>query len=110
MAEDPNKDIETRLKDLELKEARIETEEQQILSVDQHILNEVEKTRKNSKFSQAVYRFRFLISILLTIGIALVWQGVDKISGGLPLVSSAIGALVVGLLILALINWLTRAK
>jgi hypothetical protein len=108
MTNDNLEKIEKRLAELEEKEARIEKEELEILSVDQHILKEVEKTRKESRLTRTVYRLRFIISILLTVGVALIWQGIGKLSDTLPLISSAIGALVVGLLILITISWLTK--
>ncbi len=106
----PFEKIEKRLDDLETKEARIEAEEKEILATDQHILSELDSVRKNSGFGRTVYRFRFLISLLLTIGVALIWQGIGQISQTIPLISSATGALVIGLLILVLIDRLTRAK
>ena len=104
------KQIEERLSELEERETKIEQDEAEILSVDQYILEEVEKTQKDSGLARSIYQFRFLISILLTVGVALVWQGVGQISATLPLVSSAAGALAVGLLILVVISWITKAK
>lgn len=110
MSQNNQSEIEKRLAALEKREAQIEKEELEILNIDQHILQEVEKTRKDSRLTKTVYKLRFPISILLTVGVALVWQGVGKISDSLPLVSSAIGAFLVGLVILITISWLTKSK
>lgn len=106
----PLEEINMRITDLEKRETKIEAEEQEILSIDQHILEEVEKKQSEYGFASTLYRFRFLVSILLTVGVALVWQGVGKISEGLPLISTALGSLGVGLLILIGISWITKAK
>lgn len=110
MTQDAHTNIEERLDALEKREAEIELEEQKILAVDQHILEEVEKTRKDTRFARTLYRLRFAISILLTVGVALIWEGIGKITETLPLVSSAVGAIAVGLVILITIDLLTKNK
>lgn len=103
-----DQNISRRLDQLESQEARIEAEETKILETDLHILEEIEKNKNNSQFASKLYRYRFGVSILLTIGIALVWRAIGDISKEIPFISSAIGALVVGFLILLAIDRLTK--
>lgn len=101
-------EIEKRLDLVEQEEKRIEAEEAKILSADQHILSSIEDSKANSSFLLSIYKFRFWLSILLTVGVVLVWKGIGELSNDIPIVSTAVGALAVGLLTLWLIDLLTR--
>lgn len=102
--------VKERLDNLERQEARVEAQEAKILATDQHILEKFDEAKGQSAFTAGLYKHRFWISLLLTIGIVLVWKAIGDLSSSLPVVSSAIGALIVGLAILALIDYLTNVK
>jgi hypothetical protein len=89
---------------IEQAEQRILGEEQKILTTDQHILEQIEQNQTNNRFVSRLYKHRFIVSTVVTIGIILVWKGVEGISANLPFVSTAVGALLVGLLLLWVIN------
>ena len=97
-------------KRIEAVERRILKEESAILTADQHIMDAVEEGQKNSRFAQSLYRYRFLISLVVMVAVILVWQGVGELSKNLPVVSTAIGAILVGLALLWAINYFTTRK
>ncbi len=105
-----NSSVKNRLDNLERQEARIEAQEAKILETDSHILEKLEAASSQSAFAAGLYKHRFWISLLLTIGVVLVWKAIGDLSSSLPVVSSAIGALLVGLAILAFIDYLTNVR
>lgn len=105
---DNARELEQRIlaheKEIERREKEIAAEEAKILSVDQHIMENIEAVKKQSGFASTLFQHRFLISIVVTLGIVLVWYGIDHLVATLPFVSTGIGALVLGLILLWAIN------
>lgn len=107
MAKSVSKDASKILaaeKRIEKTEERILEEEQRILTTDQHIIDQIDQGKKDTRFLSRLYRHRFFVSIIVTVGVIFVWQGVEGLSKELPIVSTAAGALAVGLALLWLIN------
>jgi hypothetical protein len=102
--------VKRRLDSLERHEAKIEAQEAKILETDQHILDQLQAAKGQSAFAAGLYKHRFWLSLLLTVGIVLVWKAIGQLSDTLPIISSAVGAFVAGLAILALIDYLTNVK
>jgi|GEM_PF-4408511 len=85
-------------------EKRIEEKEAEILSTDQLINDKLKEQETGNNFLNLIYKQRFFISLVVTVSVALVWQGVGSLSAGLPVISTSLGALVVGVFLLWLMN------
>lgn len=102
------KDLETQIlrheEEIERREQEIADEEKKILSIDQHIMENLEAAKQETGFASVLYRHRFLISLVATAAVALIWYGIGILIVDVPVLSSGLGALGAGLLLLFLIN------
>lgn len=101
---------------MDKEEKKIEVEEEKILKEEEKIdkviespkfknlvengdaLADLNNTRK--RIIKKIAKHRFLFTLIVSLGIVLVWRGLWEISAGIPILSQSIVALVLGLGIL----------